>query len=92
MPFVSHPSRHSRSGFTGAPLQVLIVVILALGGGMAASHWLSEGRSEKFYGYVYPRTTTIAAPRSGVISTIESRSGDLVEPGSLIARLADLGL
>jgi len=68
---------------------VLVVVILALGGGLAASHWLSEGRSEKFYGYVHPRMTTIAAPRSGVISTIEIRSGDLVEPGSLIARLAD---
>ncbi|OAI56862.1 hypothetical protein AYO47_01925 [Planctomyces sp. SCGC AG-212-M04] len=71
---------------------MLVVVILALGGGIAASHWLSEGRSEKFYGYVYPRTTTIAAPRSGVIATIESRSGDLVEPGSLIARLADENL
>jgi multidrug resistance efflux pump len=71
---------------------VLAVVILALGGGMAASHWLSEGRNEKFYGYVYPRTTTIAAPRSGVIATIESRAGDLVEPGSLIARLADESL
>ncbi len=68
---------------------MLAVVILALGGGAAASHWLSEGRSEKFYGYVHPRMTTIAAPRSGVIATIETHCGDLVEPGSLIARLAD---
>jgi multidrug resistance efflux pump len=89
MKFVSLPLRHPRSGFTGAPLQVLAVVILALGGGVAASHWLSEGRSEKFYGYAHPRMTTIAAPRSGVISTIEIRDGDFVEPGSLIARLAD---
>jgi multidrug resistance efflux pump len=92
MPIVSLPSRHSRSGIAGAPLQVLAVVILALGGGLAASHWLVEGRSEKFYGYVYPRTTTIAAPRSGVIATIETRSGDVVEPGALIARLADAQL
>ena len=89
MTFASLPARHSRSGFTAAPFQVLAVVILALGGGAAASHWLSEGRTEKFYGYVHPRMTTIAAPRSGVISTIETRCGDLVEPGSLIARLAD---
>jgi multidrug resistance efflux pump len=89
MTFVFHPARHHRSGFTGAPLQVLAVVILALGGGLGASYWLGEGRSEKFYGYVHPRITTIAAPRSGVIATIEMRCGELVQPGTLIARLAD---
>ena len=92
MTFVRSTARHPRNGFTGAPLQVLGVIILALGGGFAASHWLSDGRAEKFYGYVHPRTTTIAAPRTGVISTIETRSGDTVQPGSLIARLADENL
>ncbi len=89
MRFVTQPQRNSRSGFTRAPFQVLAVVVLALGGGLAAAHWLCECRTEKFYGYVHPRMTTIAAPRSGVIATIDSRCGDAVEPGTLIARLAD---
>lgn len=92
MKFVSLLTRNSRSGLTAAPFQVLAVVILALGGGVAASQWLAEGRTAKFYGYVHPRMTTIAAPRSGVIATIETRTGDLVEPGSLIARIADESL
>ncbi|MBX3443579.1 MAG: HlyD family efflux transporter periplasmic adaptor subunit [Planctomyces sp.] len=72
-----------------APLQVLAVVVAALGCGLVLAWWLTDGRSPKFYGYVYPRTTTIVAPRGGVISNIETRSGDSLTPGTPVARLAD---
>lgn len=75
-----------------APLPILAVVILALGSGLAAAHWLAESRFEKFYGYVRPRTTTISAPRTGVISQIAVRTGDPVNPGTPVARLDDEGL
>jgi multidrug resistance efflux pump len=89
MPLISARSRHSRSGLAAAPLQVLGVTVLSLLCGLAAAAWLPDFGGTKLHGYVHPRTTTIVAPRGGVIAQIDIRTGDPLNPGSLIAHLAD---
>src|SRR5262245_9274973 len=92
MPLISVRSRHSRSGLAAAPMQVLGVTVVSLVCGLAAATWLADRGGTKLHGYVHPRTTTIVAPRGGVISQIDIRTGDTLNPGSLIAHLADESL
>lgn len=92
MPLPFSRSRHSRSGLAAAPLQVLGVTAVSLVCGLVAAAWLADLGGTKLHGYVHPRTTTIVAPRGGVIAQIEIRAGDALNPGSLIAHLADESL
>jgi HlyD family secretion protein len=92
MLLTSSRSRHPRSGLAVAPLQVLGVTVVSLICGLAAAAWLADLGGTKLHGYVHPRTTTIVAPRGGVIAQIDIRAGDALNPGSLIAHLADESL
>lgn len=92
MKLFSISKRITRSGHVSPPLQVFLVLVAALGSGLGAAYWLMEGRTQKFYGYVHERTTTILAPRGGVIAQVELTRGQPVEPGTPIARLADENL
>lgn len=89
-PVADHtPDQTGDRPFPASPKRVVLLTIVALAAGAAATLWYEHLRYERFPGFLQARLRNVAAQRDAQVSEVLVSSGTVVVAGQPLVRLRD---